>query len=260
VIRLEEVYKSYGGRMALAPFSLDVAPGEVVALVGPNGAGKSTTLRVLAGAIRPSGGRAWIGGHDVVAETAAARRRLGYLPQRPGVPLSTVIGDIAELVARVRNVEWSEVAASLANAGLGDRLRSTLGELSGGQRQRVMLALATLGPITALLLDEPNISLDSDGSEEVRLAIRKARERGAAILFASHHLYDVAALADRISVMVEGVVVAQGALPLLAEVAGVPWNGGEAADPPIDRIYRTLVTRGRTAGKRRLSLVRGDAA
>jgi ABC-type multidrug transport system ATPase subunit len=246
--------------MALAPLSLDVAAGEVVALVGPNGAGKSTTLRALAGVIRPSGGRAWIGGHDVVAEPAEARRQLGYLSQRGGVPLSTVVGDIAELVARVRNVEWREAIESLDAAGLGDRLRSTLGELSGGQRQRVMLTLAALGPITSLLLDEPSISLDSEGSEEVRLAIRNARERGAAILFASHHLYDVATLADRIIVMVEGRVVAEGALPVLAEVAGVPWESADAAEPPIERIYRTLVTRGRMAGKPRLSLVRGDAA
>lgn len=259
MIRVEEMYKSYGGRLALAPLSLEVSAGEVVAIVGPNGAGKSTALRALAGVIRPSGGRAWIGGHDIVTEPESARRCLGYLSQRSGVPLSIVVGDLAELVAGLRGVSWDEAIASLENANLGDRLRSTLGELSGGQRQRAMLALATLGPVTALLLDEPNISLDTEGSEEVGLMIRQARERENAVLFASHHLHDVAALADRILVMVQGRVIAQGALPALAEAAGVPWEG-RAGDLPIERIYRALVAPGRAGDNRRIALARGDAA
>ena len=259
MIALDGLFKSYGESIALAPLTLGVAAGEVVALVGPNGAGKSTTLRALAGVIRPSGGRASIAGHDVVADANEARRRLGYLSQRPGIPLSTVVEDLLALIARMRGVPWEDALEALAATGLVDRLRSRLGELSGGQRQRLMLAVATLGPVTALLLDEPSISLDSEGSEEVRLAIRKARERAAAVLFASHHLHDVAVLADRVVVMVRGRVVAQGTLPQLAEVAGVAWCDFDDLEPPIERIYRTLLARGASTG-RRLELVRGDAA
>ncbi len=258
MIRLEELHKSYGGRQALAPLSLDVAAGEVVALVGPNGAGKSTTLRAIAGIIRPSGGRALIGGHDVVTDPVGARQQLGYLSQRAGVPLGTVVGDLARLVASVRGVPAAEAEAGLAAAGLAGRLDAPLAELSGGQRQRVMLALAVLGPVVALLLDEPSISLDAEGSEEVREAIRAARERGTAVLFASHHLSDVAVLADRIVVMVQGRAVAQGTLTELSEAAGVPWSL-DAIEAPIERIYRVLVARGRAAGPR-LALVRGSAA
>jgi len=258
MIRLEELHKSYGGRLALAPLSLDVAAGEVVALVGPNGAGKSTTLRAIAGIIRPTGGRALIGGRDVVTDPVGARVQLGYLSQRAGVPLGTVVGDLARLVASVRGVPAAEAEAAVAAAGLAGRLDAPLAELSGGQRQRVMLALAVLGPVVALLLDEPSISLDSEGSEEVREAIRAARERGTAVLFASHHLSDVAALADRIVVLVQGRAVAQGTLAELSEAAGVPWSL-EAIEPPIERIYRVLVARGRSAGHR-LTLVRGSAA
>jgi ABC-2 type transport system ATP-binding protein len=245
--------------MALEPLSLDVAPGEVVALVGPNGAGKSTTLRSLAGTVRPSGGRAFIAGHDVVTDAVAARSHLGYLSQRLGVPASTVLRDLGELVARVRGVAPATAVETLTVAGLGDRLRSTVGELSGGQRQRLMIALATLGPVTALLLDEPGISLDAEGSEEVRRAICEARDRGTAVLFASHQLHDVALLADRIVVMVQGRVVAQGSLVELARAAGVACD---AAPPelPIERVYRILVTRGRASAARHLALFREDAA
>ena len=259
MIRLEELHKSYDGRLALEPLTLEVAAGEVVALVGPNGAGKSTTLRALAGLIQPTGGRASIGEHDVVTDAVASRQRLGYLSQRLGVPASTVLHDLVELVARVRGVAPATAVQTLTASGLGDRLWSTMGELSGGQRQRVMIALATLGPVTALLLDEPSISLDADGSEEVRRAICEARDRGTAVLFASHQLHDVAELADRIVVMVQGRVVAQGSLAGLAQAAGVVCDPAPP-EPPIERIYRILVSRGRESVARHLTLVREDAA
>lgn len=259
MIRLEQLHKAYRGCTALEPLTLDVASGEVVALVGPNGAGKSTTLRAVAGLIRPTGGRASIAGHDVVTDATAARSRLGYLPQRSGTPPTTVLGDLAALVAGTRQIPVRQAMDMLADVGLEARIGCTLGELSGGQRQRAMVALATLGPVTALLLDEPSISLDSEGSEHVRQAICQARSRGTAVLFASHHLQDVAVLADRIAVMVQGRVVAQGTLAQLALMAGVPCESA-AADSPIERIYHILVGRGRQMTPRHLSVVSEDAA
>jgi ABC-2 type transport system ATP-binding protein len=259
VIRLEQLEKSYGGRRVLESMSLDVAPGEVIALVGPNGAGKSTTLRIVAGIVRPGGGRAAIAGHDVMTDAVAARRRLGYLSQRLGVPLSTSISDLVELVSNVRGVSLASAKQALIAADLGDRWGSTIAQLSGGQQQRLMLVLATLGPVTALLLDEPSISLDAEGSDEVRRAIREARDRGTAVLFASHQLHDVAQLADRIVVMVQGRVVAEGNLTELAHAAGVP-SDPLPSEPPIERIYRILVSRGRELAARHLTLLREDAA
>ncbi len=244
MIELHRVSKRFGKQVALAPLTLSVAPGEIVALVGPNGAGKSTTLRILAGAIHPDEGSARIGGRDAVADPLHARRHLGYLPQRLGVPQSTVVGDLAMLVATARGLPAGAGPAALAEFGLGDRLDATLGEMSGGQRQRALLALATLGPIEALVLDEPSISLDVDGADDVREAMRAARRAGAAVLFASHHLSDVAQLADRIAVMVAGKIVACGTLEELAASTGVVWDR-RAVDAPIERIYRLLV-RGRS--------------
>lgn len=256
-IELKDLAKRFGTRVALAPVTLAVAPGEVVAVVGPNGAGKSTMLRILAGALHPSAGSASIAGWDVVVEPLRARLRLGYLPQKLGVPLSTVVGDLAALVAAARGLRAEAGVETLANCGLADRLDATLGEMSGGQRQRAMLSLAMLGPIEALVLDEPSISLDAEGAEDARDAIRAARHGGAAVLFASHYLSDVALLADRIAVMVEGRLVACGTVEELARSAGVPWDGGPA-EAPIERIYRILV-RGRpeTYGAPGLKLVRG---
>ena len=259
MIELRSVAKQFGARTALAPLDLRVAPGEIVALVGPNGAGKSTCLRIVAGIIAPSVGTATVDGRDVARDGIAARRRVGYLSQRLGVPAGTVIADLLALVAAVRGVSHADAVAAIHDAGLADRLGAPLAELSGGQRQRVMLTLATLGDVGALLLDEPSISLDTEGADEVREAIRAAQRRGAAVLFASHYLHDVALLADRIVVMVDGRITAQGSLAELAAVAGVRWVGrDDVVDPPIERIYRVLVRQGR--GHETMKLVRGDAA
>lgn len=243
MIELRDVAKRFGDRIALAPLTLTVAAGEIVALVGPNGAGKSTTLRILAGGLHPDQGTARIAGRDVVTDPLGARLHLGYLPQRLGVPLSVVVGDLAALVAAARGLPHDAGTRALAEYGLGDRLDATLGEMSGGQRQRAMLALATLGPLEALVLDEPSISLDIEGADEVREAIRGVKRAGAAVLFASHHLSDVAQLADRIAVMVAGKLVACGTLEELAATTGVAWDS-RVVDAPIERIYRILV-RGR---------------
>lgn len=258
-IAIAGITKRFGARQVLAPLELRVASGEVVALVGPNGAGKSTTLRILAGAIHADAGVARISGWDVAAEPLRARRHLGYLPQRLGVPAATVVGDLAALVAASRGLPVAAGAEAVRDAGLGARLRAELGEMSGGERQRVMLALATLGPIEALVLDEPGISLDADGADDVRDVIAAARARGAAVLFASHHLSDVARLADRIAVMVAGRLAACGTVEELALAAGVRWSP-RAADAPIERIYRILVRGGAERGAgRALELVREEA-
>jgi ABC-type multidrug transport system ATPase subunit len=245
MIALQQVGRRFGTRAVLQDISLQVAPGEIVALVGPNGAGKSTTLRILAGILRPTDGHATIEGHDVVAQGDLARRGLGYLPQKLGMPQDTAVADLLDLVASVRAVTSAERRRAIDAMRLEARLDARLGELSGGERQRVMLALATMGPITALLLDEPSISLDSEGADEVRSGIQSAARNGAAVLFASHHLSDVAALADRIAVMVNGRIVAQGTLRELTLNAGLPWEARSVEGSLIERVYHTLVTRAR---------------
>jgi len=259
MITVRQLTKRFGERIALAPMDLDVRPGETVALVGPNGAGKSTLLRLLAGIITPSGGTAEIDGQDIVSAGPAARRRLGYLPQRLGVPGSTVLADLARLVATVRGLQPSVALLCDLTRFPREGLTRYPVELSGGQRQRAMLELAGLGDVGVVLLDEPSISLDADGAEEVRQAIRAARAREAAVLFASHHLHDVALLADRIVLLVEGLAITAGTIGELAAAAGVAWHPDDT-DPPIERIYRILVGRSREGEPKPLRLVRSDAA
>ncbi len=204
MIALHGVTKRYGTRTALRALDLDVQGGEVVALVGPNGAGKSTALRIAVGIVRPDAGRSRINGFDVGRQPEQARALAGYVPQRLALPEHVTVHDLCRLVAGLRAVPTDEAFGALADVALGDRRASRVRDLSGGQRQRLALALALVGRPRALVLDEPSISLDADGAEIVCAAIAAARARGAAVLFASHHLHEVAALADRVVVVVEG--------------------------------------------------------
>lgn len=253
MIRLRGLRHAYGSHLALDDFTLDVDGGEVVALVGPNGAGKSTVLRLATGGLPVAKDAVEIGGFDLASRPIDARRRLGYLPQKLGVSLSTVVSDLARLVAAARGVAAVEALDALGDAGLGARLDATLGELSGGQRQRVLLVLASLGPVAALFLDEPAISLDADGSADVKAIIRRARDQGTAVLFTSHHLTDVAALADRMVVLVNGHAVTQGTVVQLVAEGGLQWSGTGA--PPIEAAYRAIVMRARAGGRVPLALV-----
>lgn len=253
MIRLRGLQHAYGSHEVLDDFTLDVDGGEVVALAGPNGAGKSTVLRLATGGLPVARGAVEIGGFDLASRPLDARRRLGYLPQKLGVSLSTVVSDLARLIAAARGVSVAEALDALADAGLGARLDATLGELSGGQRQRVLLVLASLGPVAALFLDEPAISLDADGSANVHAIIRRARDAGTAVLFASHHLTDVGALADRMVVLVDGRAVAQGSVAEIVAEGGQPWKGTDT--PPIEAAYRAIVTRARGGGRAPLALV-----
>lgn len=217
MIALDHLTKRYGARTAVRDLSLLVQPGEVVALVGPNGAGKSTALKAVVGIVQPTEGRARVNGYDVAREPEAARALVGYVPQRLAFPEHVSCLDLSRLVSALRGAGPGVAEAALADMALGDRMGSRVRDLSGGQRQRLSFALALVGSPRALVLDEPSISLDADGAEIVCGAVASARARGAAVLFASHHLNEVAALADRVILLREGAAVAEAAAAAIRE-------------------------------------------
>ena len=212
MIEAEHLTKRFRGRTAIEDVSLSVARGEVVGFLGPNGAGKTTTMRVLAGVFPPTRGRAAIDGCDVVRAPLAARRRVGYAPERPALYLEMTVEGFLTFVAAMREVpagaaRRAAVEAAVARAGLDAERATRLGVLSKGYRQRVGLALALVGDPPALLLDEPTAGLDPEQSAETR---RLIRELGTdhAVLVSSHALGEVEALSDRVVILHRGRVLA----------------------------------------------------
>ncbi len=220
MIRYESFTTRYGALLAVDARELEVRRGETVALVGPNGSGKTTTLKALVGLVRPTSGRVLAGGFDATLEGPAARSRLGYLPQRLSFPDGATARETMRIFARLRDVDRREAEALLERVGLDAAAGRAVDEFSGGMRQRLGLAIALLGRPLALVLDEPSAALDPTGALLVRDLIREIAAGGTTVLLSSHDRAEVAALADRIAIFVDGRLRAEGSLGHLERESG----------------------------------------
>lgn len=209
--------KTFGAATALAAVSFSVERGCVLGFLGPNGAGKTTTLRILAGVFPPTSGQVYIAGHDLAREPRAARRQLGYSPERPALHAEMTLRAQLAFVAGLRGVDGGKrtVDFLLERLGLHALADARLGTLSKGTRQRVALALALVGDPPALLLDEPLAGLDPAQSAETRALIRELG-RDHAVLVSSHQLADVEVMCDRVVILHQGRVLAEDTPAALA--------------------------------------------
>ena len=213
MIETQNLGKRYGKFDAVADLDLKVAPGQVLALLGPNGAGKTTTMRMIAGFLVPSSGRARVCGHDVVREPMEARRALGYLPEGAPSYGELSVAEFLAFAARVRgltgisgNRRLDEMVERLQ---LGPVLAQSIETLSKGYRRRVCLAQALLHDPPALILDEPTDGLDPNQQREVHALIR-GMARNRAIIISTHTLGEVRAACNRVAILARGRLRVQG--------------------------------------------------
>lgn len=207
VASLEGVNKNYGSVRALRDVNLRVHAGEVVALLGPNGAGKTTAVKLLLGLIPPHSGKVRVfGGDPVNPET---RIRTGAMLQVGRVPETLRVREHIDLFSCYYPSPM-RAADVLAAAGLEPLRDRKFGELSGGQRQRVLFALAVCGDPDLLFLDEPTVGLDVEARRLLWDEIRRLVSRGKTVLLTTHYLQEADALADRVVVINEGQIIAEG--------------------------------------------------
>jgi Cu-processing system ATP-binding protein len=209
LIRYRALSKRFGTQLAVDALSLEVARGEVVALLGPNGSGKTTTLKAGAGLIQPTSGDVTLGDPPRDASESAARRVLTYLPQKVAFPEALTGAEVVEFYRRLRGAPAERVPAVLRFASLNGAGQRPVGTYSGGMVQRLGLAVALLPDAPVFLLDEPTAALDPDGLCAFYGVVEGARRDGRAVLFTSHHLGDVERLADRFAILVGGRLVAR---------------------------------------------------
>ncbi len=207
VAELRGAVKHYGPVTALAGVDLTVRAGEVVALLGPNGAGKTTAVQLLLGLARPGAGTARLFGRD--PRDTAARVRVGAMLQISKVPETLKVREHIHLVSSYypRPLPVSEVIAAAGLTGLEERL---FGKLSGGQRQRVLFALALCGDPDLFFLDEPTVGLDVESRRGFWDQIRGRAGAGRTVFLTTHYLEEADALADRIILLHQGRIVAEG--------------------------------------------------
>jgi ABC-2 type transport system ATP-binding protein len=207
VASLEGVNKSYGSVLALRAVNFKVRAGEVVALLGPNGAGKTTAVKLLLGLMTPNAGRVRVFGGDPT--NPENRKRTGAMLQVGRVPETLRVREHIDLFSTYYQhpLESKEVLAAAGLEKLGER---KFAELSGGQKQRVLFALAICGDPDLLFLDEPTVGLDVEARRLLWDEIRRLVSRGKTVLLTTHYLQEADALADRIAVIDQGEIIAEG--------------------------------------------------
>ena len=208
MITFRRFRKVFGYQVAVADLTLDVRPGETLALLGPNGSGKTTTLKAAAGLIRPTSGEVLLGDPGRPASVPSARNLVSFLPQRVTFPDTLTGRDVIEFYRELRGTPADRTDEVLRFASLNGAAGRAVGTYSGGMLQRLGLAVAVLPQAPVFLLDEPTAALDPDGLAAFYLVVERHVAEGRTVLFTSHQLGDVERLADRFAVLVAGRLVA----------------------------------------------------
>ncbi len=235
-IEVTGLHKSYGAHEAVAGVDLHMEEGEILAFLGPNGAGKTTTVEILEGFRARTAGEVSVLGQDPASASLDWRERIGIVLQesQPEEYLT-----VAETV-----IMWAAyfpaprpVAEVLKLVGLADHRDQRVGRLSGGQRRRLDLALALVGNPELLFLDEPTTGFDPTARREAWAMIDGLRDLGVTVLLTTHYMDEAQNLADRISVIAAGQIIAKGTAADLAEAASlqtrISWNAQEV---PLDEL------------------------
>ncbi|MGA2398416.1 MAG: ATP-binding cassette domain-containing protein [Steroidobacteraceae bacterium] len=216
MIEASGLSKRFGTIEAVREVSFRAADGEITGVLGPNGAGKSTTLRMIYGVLTPDGGSACIDGIDIRGETSAARGRLGVLPHAPGLYGNLTARENIEYFGALHGLPKERIrarAAELGHAlGMDGFIDRRAKGFSQGQRIKVAVARALIHDPSNLVLDEPTNGLDVMAIRNLREILRDLKSQGRCILFSSHVMQEVATLCDRVVILGQGRVLADGPL------------------------------------------------
>jgi ABC-2 type transport system ATP-binding protein len=220
VIEIRDLHKYYGNRRALGPLDFSIETGQIVGLLGLNGAGKTTTLRILACDLLPTDGTVSVGGIDVVSDPDAVKAKIGYLPDSPPLYPEMTVREYVRFTGRIRGVANSKIAQRVEEvlrltelASVADDLISTL---SHGYKQRVGIAQAIVHKPELVILDEPISGLDPVQIVEMRELIRSLKGSHTVVI-SSHILSEISETCDRILVMGDGKIIADGTEKELSE-------------------------------------------
>ena len=223
MIHIENLTKYYHTLCAVDQINLDVEKGEILGLLGPNGAGKTTTLRMLTGYLKPSSGTIFVKGFSIDKHVLEIKKVLGYLPESAPLYHDMLVFDYLNYVAAIREIHRDQKLARIRRlaelCGINEVMHQPIGELSKGYRQRVGLAHAMMCDPEVLVLDEPTSGLDPNQIAEIRKIIKEIGKEKT-IIISTHILSEAEATCDRIVIINQGKIVADGSTENLKQSAG----------------------------------------
>jgi len=218
VIEVEKLAKSYGKIQALKGVSFKVYSGEIVGYIGPNASGKTTTLKILAGLIKADFGEVKVLGLDPWENSLEVKSKLGFLPEKPIIPLGVEVSFLLEKVAKIRGISYPrrEIIKLSQTLDFKEYLNVNIGKLSRGYLQRVLLATTLIGEPELLLLDEPTANLDPVGRKLLLSYLKELSRKKHTIIISSHILSEIEATCNKLIVIYSGSIIAKGKLEDLA--------------------------------------------
>ena len=245
VLQVDGLVRAYGDVRAVDGVSLRVDPGETFGLLGPNGAGKTTTILLIAGLLRPDAGTVHVAGIDTAADPIRAKSHLGLVPQELAIYPELSARDNLRFFGRLQGLGGSRlktrVEEVLELVGLEDRSTNPSKTFSGGMKRRLNIGIGLLHEPTLLILDEPTVGVDPQSRYAILESVAALTEAGMAVLYTTHYMEEAERLCDRIAIMDEGRVQAQGTRDELVELVGdadvvVLAGGGDvrAAETAVD--------------------------
>jgi ABC-2 type transport system ATP-binding protein len=224
MIRTDNLSKRFEDVLAVDQLNIEVYPGEIFGFLGPNGSGKTTTIKLLCGLMRPTGGRAFIGGYDVQVHHVDAKRLVGYVPDDPFVYEKLSGIEFLRFVAGLREIEDGEAgrrsSALLDRFGLQNAAAKLVEGYSHGMRQRLVMCACFLHDPQAIIVDEPMVGLDPKSSRIVKDVFRERARDGATVFLSTHTLSLAAELCTRIGIIMDGRLLAVGTPAEIARRAG----------------------------------------
>jgi len=214
VIQVQNLTHRYGDRVALSNVSFEVKAGEIFGLLGPNGGGKSTLFRILSTMMAPTEGRATLAGHDVEREPAAVRREVGVVFQTQSLDRALTVEENLRAQGRLHSLSGhllrDRMDRAMERLGLKDRRRDLVETLSGGLRRRVEIAKALLHQPKILLMDEASTGLDPSARRDLSRHVETLRQQEGVTILLTTHILDEADRCDRLVLLHQGNIVAQG--------------------------------------------------
>ena len=225
MIRLENLTKHYGRLAAVDSLSLDVAPGEIFGFLGPNGAGKTTTIRVMMGILRPTSGRAILGGHDIETEPERAKAITGFIPDRPfiyeklsGLEFLKFVGSLHHLTVGKMEQQIPELLECFE---LSEWKHELVESYSHGMKQRLVLCASLIHEPKILVVDEPMVGIDPKGTRTLKDLFRSLAKKGTTIFLSTHSISVAEELCQRVGIIHKGKLIASGTMPDLLRLAKV---------------------------------------
>ncbi|HHM24041.1 MAG TPA: ABC transporter ATP-binding protein [Bacteroidetes bacterium] len=222
MIQTENLTRTFDGKVAVDHISFTIPQGQICGYLGPNGAGKTTTVKMLTGMLRPTEGRALVAGYDVVEQSLEMKRKIGYVPESGALYENLTPEEYLTMVGLLYHIPEAQLRAKITEFlrlfKLEDVRNDRMTTFSKGMKQKVVISAALLHNPDVIFFDEPLNGLDANTALLLKELIRRLAEQGKTIFYSSHILEVVEKICDRVLIINEGHIVADGAIEELREL------------------------------------------